>query len=101
MRMLLNVTIPHEPFNTLVREGKAGEVLGKILDEIKPEAIYFTEQGGTRGAVAIVDLADASGIPGLAEPWFLGLNADCEFKVAMSPDDLANAGLDEIGKKWS
>jgi hypothetical protein len=49
MKMLLTVTIPHEPFNTLVRQKKAGEVIGRILEEIKPEAAYFTEFDGTRG----------------------------------------------------
>ena len=27
MRMLLTVTIPHEPFNTLVRQKKAGAIM--------------------------------------------------------------------------
>ena len=49
MRMLLNVTIPNEPFNSLVRVGKASAILTRILEEIKPEATYFTEQHGTRG----------------------------------------------------
>jgi hypothetical protein len=101
LRFLLNVRIPHEPFNSLVREGKAGEVLGRILDEIKPEVIYFTEQHGQRGAVAIVDLPNPSRIPSLAEPWFLSFNADCEFRVVMTPEDLQNAGLDDIGERWA
>ena len=29
MRMLMNVRFPHEPFNTLLREGRAGEVIRK------------------------------------------------------------------------
>ena len=28
MKMLLTVAIPHEPFNSLVRSGKAGEIIG-------------------------------------------------------------------------
>ena len=31
MRMLLNIRIPHEPFNTLVRDGSVGDVIGRIL----------------------------------------------------------------------
>ena len=53
MRFLMNVRIPHEPFNTANREGTAGPILGRILEETKPEAVYFTEQNGTRGAVLI------------------------------------------------
>lgn len=100
MRVLLNVRIPHEPFQSLVRKGKVGEVLDRILDEIKPEAIYFTEQQGKRGAIVIVDLPNASRIPSLAEPWYLSFNADCELRVVMTPEDLQNAGLDEIGERW-
>ena len=100
MRMLMNVRFPHEPFNTLVREGKVGDVLKKILEELKPENIFFTEQSGTRGAVAIVDINDPSQIPSFAEPFYLNFNADCEFRIAMSPEDLGKAGLDELGKKW-
>lgn len=101
MRILMNVKIPHEPFNTLVREGKAGEVIEKIIKELKPDSIYFTEQGGTRGAVAIVNIDDPAQIPSFSEPFFLNFNADCEFRIAMSPEDLGKAGLDELGKKWS
>jgi len=98
--MLLNVSIPHESFNAAVRDGTVGTKLKRILDEIKPEAVYFTEQHGRRGAILIVDLADPSKVPALAEPWFLTFNADVEFKVVMTPDDLQNAGLDQIGKRW-
>ncbi|NPT55590.1 panthothenate synthetase [Paraburkholderia elongata] len=100
MRILLNVTIPHEPFNTLVREGTVGEVMGRILEEMKPEAAYFTEQNGKRGAVLVVNLDDPSGIPALAEPWFLKFNADCELRIAMVQEDLMKAGLESLGAKW-
>ncbi len=100
MRMLLNVRIPHEPFNAFVRDGTIGEVMDRILEETRPEAAYFTEQNGTRGAVIIVDLEDPSQIPAFAEPWFLMFNADCEFRVVMVPEDLKKAGLASLGSKW-
>ena len=46
-------------------------------------------------------MADPSKIPSLAEPWFLTFNADVDFRVAMTPDDLKKAGLDAMGKKWA
>jgi len=100
MRVLLNITVPHEPFNTFVRDGSAGQKLGRIIDEVKPEAIYFTEKDGGRGAVMIVEMSDQSMIPVLAEPWFLTFNASVEFRVVMTPADLQKAGLDDLGKKW-
>jgi hypothetical protein len=101
MRMLLTVTMPHEPFNTLLRKKKAGEILGRILEEIKPEASYFTEQDGTRCAVLVINVADPSRVPSIAEPFFLNFNADCRFRIVMSPEELGRAGLDAIADKWA
>jgi len=101
MRMLVQVRMPHEPFNTLVREGTAGKKLEQILQAIKPEAVYFTEIAGRRTGILIVDLQDASKIPALAEPWFLTFQADIELHPVMSPEDLARSGIDSLGKKWA
>ncbi len=101
MKMLLTVKFPLEPFNSLVRSGKAGETIGRVLESIKPETAYFTEQDGKRGGIFIVNVQTPSDIPSFAEPFFLGFNANCEFRILMSPEDLQNAGLDEIGKKWA
>jgi len=101
MRILMNVKLPHGPFNAAVRDGTVGAKLNRILEATKPEAVFFTEQGGQRGAVLVVDLPDPSKVPALAEPWFLTFEADVEFRVVMTPDDLKRAGLDDLGKKWS
>ena len=73
----------------------------RILDELKPEAVYFTEYGGHRGAIMIINVDDPLKVPTYAEPWFLTFNADCEFHIVMTPEDLAKAGRDRLGKKWS
>jgi hypothetical protein len=99
--MLLHVKFPHEPFNTALKDGTAGAKMRRILDEMKPEAVYFSDYEGRRGAILIVNLDDPSKVPSFAEPWFITFNADCEFHVVMTPEDLAKAGLDELGKKWS
>ena len=101
MRMLVQVKFPHEPYNTAVRNGSAGKTIERILSETKPEAVYFTEYDGRRGAIMIVDIADPSRIPALAEPWFLMFSADVSSHLVMSPEDLARAGLDALGKKWA
>lgn len=101
MRVLMNVRFPLEPFNTLVRDGSVGQKMQKILEAIKPEAAYFTEHDGHRGGVLVVNMKDASDIPALAEPWFLTFNAEVEFRIAMTPEDLARADLGALGKKWA
>ena len=100
MKMLLTVEFPHEPFNSLVRSGKAGEIIGHILETIKPETAYFTEQDGKRGGIFVIDVNAPSAVPSFAEPFFLNFQASCRFRILMSPDDLQKAGLDELGKKW-
>jgi hypothetical protein len=100
MKMLLMVECPNEPFNTLVRAGKVGEVVERILESIKPEAAYFTEQDGKRGAVLLVDVQAPSDVPAFAEPFFLNFNATCKFRIVMSPQDLQKAGLEALGQKW-
>jgi hypothetical protein len=101
MKMLINVIFPIEPFNSMVRNGTAGDIIGRIIDDIKPESIYFTEQEGCRGAVMVVEIPDASGVPAIAEPWFLNFEAHCEFRIAMTPDDLARANLSKLAEKWN
>jgi hypothetical protein len=100
MRVLVRASCPVEPFNTLVRKGTAGEIMGKILAAIKPEATYFTEIEGQRTALLIVNLESASQIPSIAEPFFLNFNAECRIHPVMSPEDLQKGGLGELGKKW-
>ena len=85
---------PTEPFNALVRSGKAGEILQKIVEDLKPEAVYFTEEDGMRAALIVVDLASPSDVPRVAEPFFLNFDAEVRMRIVMSPAELKTAGLD-------
>ena len=100
MRFIMHVSMPVEKFNEALRDGSAAKKLGRILEETKPEAAYFTAKDGRRGGYIIVNISNASEIPRLVEPWFLNFNATVEFMPAMIPEDLQKAGLDEIAKKW-
>ncbi len=100
MRMLMMVQFPLEPFNTAVRNGTAGKMIERILAEAKPEAVYFTEQYGNRGCILVINVENASQIPFYAEPWFLTFEAECEFRIMMTREDLAKSGLEDLGKRW-
>ena len=100
MRMLVDIQMPLEPFNTLVKEGTAGQIIQKILGDLKPEAAYFTARDGKRGGTIVLDVADASKLPAVGEPFFLYFNASVSFHPCMTPEDLAKAGLEELGKKY-
>ena len=101
MRMLMHVELPLEPFNSYVREGSVGDKIKQILQATKPEATYFTEYDGRRGAIMVIQMEDSSKIPFYAEPWFLQFNAEVEFHAAMTPEELGRSGLDSLAKKWA
>ena len=101
MRFLIRVSMPHEPFNSYVKDGSAGAKMGKIMNELKPEAAYFMDMDGLRTGILIVNMDNTSQIPAIAEPWFLLFDADVEIHPVMLPDDLMKADLAALGKKWS
>ena len=101
MRMLFQVKLPVGPFNAAVRDGSIGKKMQTILDDLKPEAVYFTEVDGCRGAVMIVNIDNPTQVPRFAEPWLLQFDAEVHFRIVMSPEDLGKAGLEALGKKWA
>ncbi len=72
MRMMMRLTIPVEAGNRAAPTGGFGSTLQKMLEPLKPEAVYFTA-GVTRerGGIIVFDLQDLSQLPGIAEPFFL------------------------------
>ncbi len=103
MRFLLKVSIPVETGNKAAKAGKLGSTIQSILEEQKPEAVYFAEDKGLRTGYLFIDMKDASQIPFFAEPWFLAFNANIEFHPVMLPEDLAKAGnsIEAAVKKYS
>ena len=91
MRFLVKANWPNENANEQFASGKGAETIQGILEEIKPEAVYFGLDGGQRTAFMIVDMDEASQMPGVAAPMFLGLNARIEIIPVMTPEDLAKA----------
>jgi hypothetical protein len=103
MRFLVKAVTPVESGNALIKKGKIGETIQGILGELKPEAVYFTAEGGKRTIYLVVDLPDASHLPRIAEPFFLTFNATVEFHPTMTPEDLVKAGpdIERAAKKYS
>jgi hypothetical protein len=91
MRFMLKVNIPNDGGNAAARAGTLGKTIQAILDEQKPEAVYFTDDRGQRCGFLFIEMADASQIPAFAEPWFLAFNAEIELHPVMTPDDLSKA----------
>jgi hypothetical protein len=102
MRMLLKVSIPVASGNAAVQSGKLGTTIKKILDELKPEAAYFSEEDGERTGYIFFDMKESSQLPAIAEPWFLSFNARLTVRPAMNGQDLDSAvsGIERTVKAY-
>jgi hypothetical protein len=91
MRFLVIVSPPIEAVNESMQDGKFASTMQDILDEIKPEAAYFTEMDGYRTAVLVVNIAETHEMAKIAEPFFHAFAATVEFHPAMNTEDLIAA----------
>ncbi|WP_460068028.1 hypothetical protein [Streptomyces sp. YKOK-I1] len=96
MRMMLKASMDTEKANELIRNGTLGKLIEESMEQIKPEAAYFTADGGRRTAYLFFDLADPSDLPRISEPFFLELGAELTYTPAMNKDDV-RTGLAKLG----
>jgi len=101
MKMLLRAVFPIEPFNSMVKKGTVGKNIGKILEDLKPEAVYFTTTDGQRTALMVINISKPSDYVRYAEPFFLQFDAECSWDIIINPDELKNSGIEEIGKTYA
>ena len=103
MRCIVKVTFPVEAGNEAIKSGKLQKLIKGVIEDLKPEAVYFTAVNGQRGGFFVVDLKDPSQIPMVAEPFFLALNASVQIMPAMTPEDLMKAGphIEKAVKKYT
>ena len=99
MRMMLKVIIPVETGNRAAKDGSLAKAIQTATERLKPEAAYFLADEGARSALFFFDMQDASQIPAIAEPLFIGLNASLTMCPAMNADDLQK-GLAEAVKNF-
>jgi hypothetical protein len=97
MRMLLKVQMDVEAGNRAIKDGSFGQVLERVMGQIKPEAAYFTAIDGKRTGLIFFDLHEPSDIPAIAEPFFQTVGASIEFLPVMTPEDVQK-GLEEAAK---
>jgi hypothetical protein len=99
---MMKVNIPVEPGNKAAKAGKLSTTIKSILADLKPEAVYFSDDKGQRTGYLFFEMDDLSQIPAVAEPWFLAFNAAIEIHPVMVPEDLAKAepAIKKAAKKY-
>jgi hypothetical protein len=88
MRFMLTFRIPPEEGNAAMKDGRFMSTFQSVLEELQPEAAYFSPIEGARGGYFVVNMDDASQIPAIVEPLFLGLGATVQFQPVFTPDDM-------------
>jgi hypothetical protein len=102
MRFMLKFRFPTDQGNALAKEGRLGQTVQSIVEELNPEAAYFTDMDGARGGYLVINMDDASQIPAVAEPLFIGLGATIELHAVMTPEDLAKGApaIEQAAQKY-
>ena len=88
MRFMLTFRVPPQEGNAAMKDGRFMSAFQSVLEELQPEAAYFTPMEGARGGHLIVNMDDASQIPAITEPLFLGLGATVEFHPVFTLEDV-------------
>ena len=72
------------------------------MEELNPEAAYFTDVDGARGGYLIVNMDDASQLPAMAESLSFGLGATIQVHLVMTAEDLQKAtpALEQAAQKY-
>ena len=96
MRIMLKAQLPVEKGNEAIADGTLPKTIEEAMTRLKPEAAYFFAEDGKRTALMIFDMDYVSQIPVVAEPFFVNLNADVDFRPVMNAEDLQK-GLQALG----
>lgn len=97
MRVLFRAQLDTERSNEAIRNGTLAKLIQSSMEQVKPEAAYFTADHGHRTCFLVFDMQDSSQMPAIAEPFFLELGADVSYTPVMNPEDLQK-GLSALGR---
>ena len=89
---LLKASIPTDAGNAGIRDGSMMKNMGSILEDAKPEAVYFFIENGKRTCLMIIDMNEQTQLPSAVEPWFLSMGADITMVPVMNGEDFEKAG---------
>jgi hypothetical protein len=88
MRVLMKINMPTEAENPVIGGPGFNDKMRDILGQINAESASFALVDGRRVDLIIVNVADVTELPKLAEPFFRWLNVRAEFLPQMDARDV-------------
>ncbi|HWM37573.1 MAG TPA: hypothetical protein VNS49_10735 [Streptomyces sp.] len=88
MRMMLRAVLDTQISNKARQNGEMQKVIESLMDQLKPEAAYFTPHSGRRSCVFVFDMQESSQLPPLVEGLLQTLGAEVEIQPAMNREEL-------------
>jgi hypothetical protein len=103
MRFMISTRVPTERANALMKDGSFSQIVQSLMEDLKPEAVYFTDIDGARGGYFIVNIDDPSELPAMVEPIFHGLGATIEVHLVLTPEEFQRAtpAVEQAVQKYS
>ncbi|MDX2938976.1 DUF3303 family protein [Streptomyces ipomoeae] len=87
MRMMLKARMDTQMSNQVTAGGAMPKSVKSVIEQLKPEAAYFTPEGG-RTMFLVFDMQDSSQLPAIADPLFQEMGAEVTFEPVMNFDEL-------------
>ena len=98
MRMLMTVEMDAEASSRAIKDGSLPKLMESALEQMHPEAAYFTTHEGHRTAYIVFDLQETSQMVQIAEPFFAAVAAKIDWSPVMNPQDLQE-GLSRLPQR--
>ncbi|MCP4315788.1 MAG: hypothetical protein GY789_07150 [Hyphomicrobiales bacterium] len=99
VRMMLKVQIPIQSGNRAIENGTMGTIFESLMQKIKPEAAYFSQEGGLRTAYFVYVMDGTFEFAEIHEPLIQGLGARVYDQPALTWEDIGKAFADTQEKK--
>jgi hypothetical protein len=96
MRMLLTARMDTETGNQSVTDGTMSKMVQEMVEELRPEAAYFTATEGDRCCYMVFEMKESAQMPPMLEPFFHA-GAKVDLRPVMTMDDL-QTGLASLGR---
>jgi hypothetical protein len=98
IRMMLKVEIPPEGGNQAIKAGQQGAIFEALIKQIKPEAVYFTQENGLRTVYFVYTIHNTADFAAIHEPLIQGFGARVYDIPALTWDELKQA-FEGMGEK--